>query len=94
MYQRSRRIDFVCPPPGYYRLSPVEVEKDGSLVRTSEFKFFNPSEEFGHLASTDFGIMNLMAVGAYEQMRPVTLSKNSDMSFADQFATLTSTENV
>lgn len=76
--------------PRYTRLVPVQVEKNGVIVNSSEFREFDFSKE-SVFQSSDFLLQNIMAVGATHMLRPVMMTTLSDMNVADRFENYTIT---
>lgn len=67
-------------------LQPVEVaDKNGSIVRKSEFKPFDIAESLAPFKSSDFSITSLESVGALSKLTTTYMSSMHDMNIADKF---------
>lgn len=72
----------------YIKLDKVDDEKNGILVKRSVFKEFDFSLGFSNIHYADFGLSNILAVGATHLLRPCMM-KNLDFSgSANAFDTL------
>lgn len=72
----------------YIKLDKVDDEKNGTLVKRSVFKEFDFSLCFSNIHYADFGLSNILAVGATNLLRPCMM-KNLDVSgSANAFDTL------
>lgn len=71
--------------PSSTLLMPVESETKGVVTSAVEFRKVNPSVDNLKFVYTDFNLGNLIAIGAYGQLTPITMTNNSDVTFVDQF---------
>ena len=69
LYELSYKRPSVLCPTFYMKLTPVEVEKDGQIVYTSELKKFDFAEDISKYSSKDFSIANLISIGAYDMLQ-------------------------
>lgn len=73
----------------YQRLVPNNGVSGSSLsVAKSTYENFDFVEYASQFKSSDFDIQSLMAVGAYDLLKPTYVSTLSSMQFADQFQNL------
>lgn len=73
----------------YKRLVPnVGVEGSVLSVSRSSFEVFDFVEYTSQFKSSDFDIQSLLAVGAYDMLKPSYVATMSSMSFADGFQNL------
>lgn len=76
-------------------LMPNKAAKDGVVTNgQSSYQVINNAKNFEGVYSSDFDVVNLLEVGAYQYLQPVTLSPMSSMAIADKFQNVTLTENV
>ena len=74
----------------FNRLVPNNGVVGSSLsVSKSSFEEFNFVEYASQFKSSDFDIQSLLAVGAYDMLKPTYITSLSDMNFADKFQGLT-----
>lgn len=88
LYEKSYRLDSVPVDIGYPKVCPTESVTDGQIVRGSEFRYYNPSDEYGKLQSSDFSLANIIAVGAYDKLQPIIMTDNTNFSFVDKFSAM------
>lgn len=70
----------------FNRLIPNNgVVGDSLSVSRSSFETFDFVEYASQFKSSDFDINSLLAVGAYDMLKPTYISSLSDMNFADKF---------
>lgn len=73
----------------YERLVPNNGVVGSSLTYSkSSFETFDFVEYASQFKSSDFDIQSLLAVGAYDMLKPSYISNISNMAFADSFQTL------
>lgn len=73
----------------YKRLVPNNGVIGSSLsVGKSTYEEYNFVEYASQFKSSDFDIQSLMAVGAYDMLKPTYVTTLSSMSFADKFQNL------
>lgn len=70
----------------FTRLVPNKgVIGDSLSVSKSSFEEFDFVEYASQFKSSDFDIQSLLAVGAYDMLKPTYITSLSDMNFADKF---------
>lgn len=83
-YQMETKFTRLIPNKG--------VVGDSLSVSKSSFEEFDFVEYASQFRSSDFDIQSLLAVGAYDMLKPTYISNLSDMNFADKFQGLTITK--
>jgi hypothetical protein len=63
----------------------VGVEGDNLAKSKSSYEVYNFAENASKYKSSDFDIMSLLEVGAYDMMKPTFVTTLSNMDFADKF---------
>lgn len=77
----------------FSRLVPNKgVVADSLSVSKSSYEDFDFVEYASQFKSSDFDIQSLLAVGAYDMLKPTYISSLSDMNFADMFQRVTVTK--
>ena len=79
---------------GYMRYCPFPVADKSVVGKSVQVKYFDIAEDNDKYVSSDFNIANILAVGAYDVLRPTCISRMSDLSVADSFENFNVTENV
>lgn len=78
----------------FSRLVPNKgVVGDALSVSKSSYEEFDFVEYASQFKSSDFDIQSLLAVGAYDMLKPTYLTSLSDMNFADKFQGVTITKS-
>lgn len=57
----------------HMRLKTIDVEEQGILVKRSRFVEYNPADEDKQYKVSDFEIGNILAVGAFQMLKPVMM---------------------
>lgn len=71
---------------GYTRIKIEQVaDEEGRLSRSVSYEFYDTDKENKKFKSSDFSLSQILAVGAYDMLKPVFQSRMSDMSLADKF---------
>ena len=79
----------------YTRLVPNNGVVGSSLsISKSSFDEFDFVEYASQFKSSDFDINSLLAVGAYDMLRPSYISSSSRMSFVDQFQNVSFSKDI
>lgn len=68
----------------YVKLSNDVVESKGVLKRVSKFVEFDTASSLGHLSVDDFKLDNILAVGAYDMLKPVYAPDTNNLNVAEQ----------
>lgn len=77
----------------YTRIVPNKGVDGKSLsVSKSSYEDFDFVENASKFRSADFDIVSILAVGAYDMLKPSYITSLSDMNFADKFQGLTITK--
>ena len=63
----------------------VGVDGDNLAKSKSSYEVYDFAENASKYKSSDFDIMSLLEVGAYDMMKPTFVSTLSNMDFADKF---------
>lgn len=86
-YKLLSRVTGIKPvsfKSSYTKLSNDLVAKDGVLCRTSIFKSFDTRETLGHITANDFKLDNILAIGAYDMLKPVYAPDTNNLNVALQ----------
>lgn len=100
LLKRKSSIEFPSLSTSYMKLSSKQVESKGVLTRVSVFESSDSATELSKFFFDDFSLQNILALGAYDQLKPVyapdvnplnvidsvenTLNSLSDVSKASQ----------
>ena len=83
----------------YMKLTPKEVSERGVLVRKNVFEVFDTSEQLNKYRAIDFKLENILAVGAYDMLKPQVMTDTNPLSVINKVdiavsEQLNMTENV
>lgn len=74
--------------PHYTKLSSVQVEQNGILVRSSEYKESCVDDTCKQFTFLDFEIANVLALGALNMLNPVSMVNHDVTGVASAFDNL------
>ena len=79
---------------GYMRYQVDQVaDEKGQLQRKVVFKYYDTSEDNKKFKSSDFSLNSILSVGAFDMLKPVVMSRMSDMTLADKFENYSFTQS-
>lgn len=83
----KNRHQFKCSPISseYTKLRRVQVEKNGFVSHEIQYVEYDCGESSRGVTPLDFSISNLLAVGAYGNLKPSYLRDATDFTFIDRF---------
>lgn len=71
---------------GYMRYQVEQVaDSDGAFSRKVVFKYYDTQEDNNKFKASDFSLNAILSVGAFDMLKPVVISRMSDMTLADKF---------
>lgn len=88
IYERDNSRKSHAYETSYMRLKTVDVEENGILVKRSRFVDFCPTDEDKQIKSSDFELGNILAVGAFQMLKPVMMSNIDFAGSANAFDVL------
>lgn len=83
-FKKLPRIEAVLCP-SYMKLTPIDEVSDGVLVRSSEFRSYNVEDNNKQFSFRDFEIGNIIAVGATNMLKPVSMANHDVAGVAQAF---------
>lgn len=88
IYERSNKRKSIPFETSYMRLKTVEIEENGVLVQRSRFVEYNPIDDDKQFKPSDFELGNILAVGAYQMLKPVMMHNIDYAGSANAFDVL------
>lgn len=68
----------------YNKLTVERTSKNGIISKTSVFKKFSTADVLGKFTANDFSLSNILAIGAYDMLKPVYAPDTSALHTAQQ----------
>ena len=78
---------------GYNRLTSSNIEKNGVIVRSSNFQHTDSRETVGKFAASDFSLDNILSIGAFDMLKSVVMTDTSNLNVADSIEKSIPTSN-
>lgn len=88
IYERDNSRKSLPYESSYMRLKTVDIEENGILVKRSRFVDYNPIDEDKQFKPSDFELGNILAVGAFQMLKPVMMSNIDYAGSANAFDVL------